>query len=582
MDILDKTWELLCQFRKEPGVLHDPRDASNYHGHHFISQRDVLRRQDPTGLSEAMLLMCMCDATIDSVTVSLSDLLNNPGFFEQLKQISELKSALKDDFSEQMSILLEKASTLTNHQDTRNEIPLREFAICLRDAVMSIESNVLIRWVRHAAGTSSAIPMHLSSIVYEVDDLHAFLHHLRTDFPYGAFLVKVGEQSAIALVTPEQVAYVSSMSIDIHSGSVVSAQSGDSLTKSKRFHIDDVTQHYPCWDRLSHTLVPTKNDASQTLRIWGTVQQLPRDVMLWNLMMVEIITRQPCWLTAEPKQLVESFENARPCKTLKSLLLPSVCEPEWTAREWTWSDVFEALELTSWEQGFIHDGITGMLVSDFLPHSNEIVYLHRQSRMFMRASEINEHIGQQTYLRIIGFDHSMVGYQKEVEDARRNVLLNNIKKWIIFWGNQRFKELWKLSVPTFLPWAKKRINFLCENQLCVWYPISKLEKTAGIHLYEQNSKRVNYSPLCVLDRKTEAVYLVVFFADTAAGFAEALGVEERHLPVWLHGWKRKTGTWSTKESCERGGWCFSNNNIMSISITVGSRGPSATMESLLR
>jgi hypothetical protein len=60
-------------------ILFDGRDHGNYLAYGFADTAAMLRRADPTGLSEGILLDAMIEATIAHSTVTLSKVLRDEG-----------------------------------------------------------------------------------------------------------------------------------------------------------------------------------------------------------------------------------------------------------------------------------------------------------------------------------------------------------------------------------------------------------------------------------------------------------------------------------------------------------------------
>ena len=134
---LDTIAKLLADYRGRSShgsdfLLFDGRDHGNYLGYSFADTAAMLRRADPTGLSEGMLLDAMIEATISHSTVKLSKLLREEGYIAKLSEVLEIKKTLMEDLDEPQSNLMDYlTSTMAGISADLGEPTTREVAICL-------------------------------------------------------------------------------------------------------------------------------------------------------------------------------------------------------------------------------------------------------------------------------------------------------------------------------------------------------------------------------------------------------------------------------------------------------------------
>lgn len=94
--LLDNTFKRLEGFRGSdtPLIIFDSRDRGNYGAYEWDRTVEMLRKHDPTGLAEGLLLLEMCEATINGSRVELSRVLREEGYLERLSEIISIQKEI--------------------------------------------------------------------------------------------------------------------------------------------------------------------------------------------------------------------------------------------------------------------------------------------------------------------------------------------------------------------------------------------------------------------------------------------------------------------------------------------------------
>lgn len=557
-DVLDECWRRLCAYRDLPELIMDERDCSNYHGRYFLSQREVLRKNDPTGLGEAMLLLAMAQATIDSAQIRLSAVIFVEGIVERLRQITMVMQSIREIWGDAIDDLLSRAEKITQGVSSpKLPLSVRELAVCLRDAVFSLELDLHWRWLNYTPDIQfDASSLRLSPTVLTFTDFHQFIDAFYQEMPAGFFLVHVNGATVFALNVPGRQAYLSALSVCPHSG-VMRESSGNAQHGVPSLSLDQTAPHYPIWQ--SHHGRLSKSD--QSAMVWGSLQEIGRDPVLWALMLTEILKYQTAWLTPFDISPAESLRRALGSVNSESSL-PALRKPAWSAKQMTIKEGVASLALTAWEQSFLADAL---LIPDemLLPTGKVIQYLCADTLALTDRKD--QAVGG---CRITPFDDSVIGCRDEVEQAREQVFMSNLRRWLVVYGNTYLKKMWDQSRPLLTTLAEDNLNAMLETPGAKLCELNSASVMHSVHLYRQDPKRTGYRPLCMLDKKTPADHLVVIRPDNCAEIAQVLAVDVAKLPQWMHGWERDTGSWISTPASGYAAWRFVDELFMSFSIAV--------------
>lgn len=536
--VLSDAWTQLKAYRELPGMISDSRDHGNFSGSFFESKRDWMRQNEPTGLCEAALLLSMIDATISNITVRLSDVLMNAEFMTNATLILPVRKQIEDVFGARIAEFHNNVEqVLTNVKPGSSIPPHKEMAICLRDALHSIDVGLKLRWVQRDASADLSRDFVLSKSVFQFDDAHAFLEFLRTDMPCGAHLVKVGPFTAISFKQPGCIAFLSSMSINEHSGDYT--ESG-TVHAAKKYDFDQPTHRYPAWNALRQkNTLTTENAASH---LWGNLEEMASEHIMWLTMVVGMMNVRIRDLQPTSADRVESVVNALPSAARAGTML-AVREPVWNAQEFSIEEGLNALGFTPWELAFFAPYLKDLTWEFFLPEGTGDV--QRDIPISPLWTPTSSHVSMERVAVFKPFNPNVVGTQAEVEHVRRTMFLKNLGVWVMACGTKSIRQLWIDLKPMFEERAEANLHALADLPFATLICSTEFSLQSTAMLYEQNSKRKTYSPLCKFDEKTPATHTLLLMPENSADIALMLGMKEQDLPAWLIGWKRDTGTWSS-------------------------------------
>lgn len=538
----DWVWDQIRVYREQPCMKWDSRDHGNFYGTYFNANREAMRQSEPTGLCEAMLLMTMLDAAVSNITVKLDDVLYTEDFIPNARKIVDVRKALEDDAGEEINAFQDKVNGVLHRIRPDANPSLSEMAICLRDALYSMEQGLTLRWVACEPGSASEQPLRLGQAVYTFDNAQAFVTHLRTDMPYGAHLVNVDNFTAIALKTPGRTAYLSSMRISEHTGNF--QQEGSGECQSKRFDFDQPVHRYPSWKGMTrNNTTPATQDTPA--HFWGTLNELPTETLLWLTLVVEMMATRFHTYTPAKTDLIEAVRYALPgaaSTTEPGRNLPVRHEPSWIAQTFSIKEGLDALHFTEWEQRFFEPLLTGMDWTDFLPDGVGAVKMDIDTHKALAPDA--SYATQQQSIEFQCFNTLVAGTQQEVDTVRRTIFLRNLGTWVMRRGNQRMLSLWKEQEPFFKKQAQRNLKKIPALPFATLHDINKASRIDVALLYTQNPKRKTFSPLCHFDGRSSATHLLHVLPANSKEIATMLGMAHSKLPDWLQGWSRDTGTWS--------------------------------------
>ncbi|MYM92357.1 hypothetical protein [Duganella vulcania] len=553
--------------REENLVKFDGRDQGNYLGYAWNDHAAMMMTADPTGLSAALILAEMIEATITGSQVNLGRVLREAGYVERLHQITCLERKLLERIDGPRQRLLDRVATSLGEisPDFGRPEP-RELAICLRDAIYAMHKGLTLRWL-----TCEPLPMAahvpLCPTIRAFPDLPAFVDALRTGLPFGAHLVRVGRHhTAIGIKQPGKAAYLSSLSIS--QGSLAENRATNHHM-AERLDLDTPVERYPDWSTLqSQEHPPVAMTESNDNQLCG-LERLPRDRLLWVAMVVEMASQRMAATAPDDVELVETMARALalPLSDSKALAL---IDANWSLPPLSIANTIDQFEFAAWERQFLQGAIEGMCEADFFQTSGTSTYgISLTSKAFAEWPRSGSHESDrmhETHVQLRAAAPDLAGTRAEVESARQALFARNLLTWILAWGNHHFEHAWNQHKE----WFKTRLskNLATALQCCsVQWRKDDFRAVNCPHLYNQNPKRKTYSPMCFLNPKKPVTVVAHLSPADSTELVKMLGLgDEQDLPAFLRGWSRLQ-SWTTSDRFDRGEgraipfdvhdrWCF--------------------------
>jgi len=364
-------------------ILFDGRDHGNYLAYGFADTAAMLRRADPTGLSEGMLLDAMIEATITHSTVTLSKVLRDEGYVAKLADILEIKKALMEDISEPQAHLMDYlASTLASISADMGAATTREVAICLRDAIFSLEKGLTLRWLSCDSSIPMATHVPICPTICKYADIAAFAEALRHELPFGSHIARIGtNNTAVGIKQPGRIAFLSAFSICPQTGQILEQRVSGSCN-SDNLDLDKAIERHPDWvtiksDRtagLSGRMIATGAESHKL----NHISLIPRDRIIWFAMLTEMASQMMSTTDPTTVSLAESITKALPFNSTANL--PMVIEPNWTVDELSLEGLFASLQLSEWEQRFLRPALDGITIADILPIGENILAMRLDTK----------------------------------------------------------------------------------------------------------------------------------------------------------------------------------------------------------
>lgn len=552
--------ESLSQYRGDgrSRILFDSRDRGNYGDWNWNDTAAMLREFDPTGLAVGMLLNEMLEATINGSRVRLSSVLREAGFVEQLRDILLLKTELDQLVADPMTALLDRLEASLREVSADFGRPSsREAAICLRDAIYSMSKGLTLRWLQLDASAEDTGPVRLNPEIPRYPDVASFTRALRQDIPFGAHLARIGhDHTVIGIRRPGKTAYLSSMTINIHRGTM-DEQRANGYHMAEDLDLDKAVERYPDWTAKPATEhynagaqpVPHGRDAHAL----DHISKLPRDRLIWLAMIVEMASQQMGRTSSTDIQLTESLELALPAPLPGRAGLPVVFQPNWTADELTLSGMLESLNLAPWETAFLRPALDGLTEAAFLPLTplrirlDTLETIECPEESGAGASYFDRRTLEESSVLMQRASAEWVGTKAEIDAARRTLFGTNLVKWLLAWGNRRFDQEWNLHKE----WMKSALQHNLPQAIaaagCARRKDPEFRLVYNVDLYSQSPKHKTYNPRCVFDPKSAVTDIAHFVPKTSGDIVEMLGLSsEADLPSFLQGWSR-VQSWTTSD-----------------------------------
>lgn len=546
---LDRISEELKAFRANTDLLHDPRDSANYHDNSATSQFEMLKRADKTGFAVGMLLNEMIETTINNSNTRLSDVLRQEGFIRRMAQILSLKQQVVElvgeathNFQDRLESMIGKISPDFGRPNSR------EVACCLRDAVYGLDRGLTIRWLRFdEVGSNEPVSLHEKVIVCQT--LADFTDQLKGELPYGCYLANISKSfTAIGIKKPGRIAYLSSMNISSHTGTM-SQDGNPSLLKN--LDLSTPGYRYPDWH--TYTRIGDTRMADGDAGIIN-LADLKRDTLIWLAMVIELASQEMAKIEPGSIRLTESVRLAITHGD-QVAKLPVLYRPNWLLNKPTLPQMMETFGFhEGWLATFLSEAIEGLNADTFLPVGDEGGFFMLNTKTFKPAAStkrlmpLEELDLQRNGVIFTSISPGIAGTEEEINKAIEAIFGRNLAKYLFKWGNQKFKSLWEMDKPWFLKLiAKNAKNAIDLESTKIYASSSQIhESGTGISsIYTQNPKRQGFSPLCFFDKKSSVNAVAVVSPQDAADLCKALGFKSTaKLPEYLKEWSRFQG-WST-------------------------------------
>lgn len=546
-DLLESITEKLAAYRGngQGNILFDSRDRQNYSDFEWPKTVALLKSADPTGLAVAMLISAKIDTTIAHSQVRLHRVLEEPGFFDAIKEIHRIRAELDQVLEGPLNVFMERVEFLISKVSPDFGKPTkREIAVSLRDAIYCMTQGMKMSWVQCDTDQANQ-PIGIHSRFVQADTLSQFVELLKTDLPIGVHLAKIGASAtAIGFKKPGRIAYMSSMSINHHTGKMEESRTyGEHMRDG--LDLDGFDLRYPKWDRI----IGRGKDHEVALE--PLVKHIDRDCMIWLAMMIELANQEMARTQPTSIKLTESGKMAITHDSMVRSNLPVPYVPSWTLKMPTQAEIFESLGFSEWEKRFLSEALEGVKEGDFLPIGDVSMVLRFDTKAqvpylsdkdtgynYFESRELSENSNTLTSI-----SESIAGTQEDIHALIVRVYQRNMADWLMHWGNRKFNALWKNDAD----WFKKRLAKNAEKALN--HECASLVTGSGLMgcavVWEQSHKHTGFHALCYFDGKTKANAEGFLNPKTAKDIVAILGLKnETYLPEHLQGWARVQG-WTT-------------------------------------
>lgn len=567
-ELLESISNQLAEYRADgrSRIQFDSRDPSNYGDYQWDRTVALLKGADPTGLAVAMLISAKIDATIACSQVKLERVLDEPGFFDELKEIQRIRQRLNDVLDAPLGVFMERVESLIVKISPEFAKPTkREIAVSLRDAIYCINTGMKMSWLL-CEGEQPNAPVSLHYKVTVSQTLSGFVEMLKGDLPMGVHLAKIGDSAtAIGFKKPGRIAYLSSMYIDVHKGRMAESQTPDKHMRDK-LDLDNFDLRYPAWSTFLGKGKENEVAAEPQLKM------LSRDCMIWLAMMVELTNQKIGRETPSDIRLTESGKLAISHDSMVRSNLPVPYVPSWKLKMPTQAEVFESMGFSEWEKNYLGKLLEGVEEGVFMPIGDKKLALRFDTKKlaevidqgqtgydYFKATELSEN---STVLTSIS--ESIAGTQEEVEKIVLRIYQRNMATWLMKLGNKQFSQHWKDDEE----WFKKRLAKNAEKALnheCA--SVSAEQHLFGAAtVWEQSPKHKGFKALCFFNKTTPADTVGLLTPKTAKDIVAILGLKnESFLPEHLQGWAR-VQSWTTADRQDSNApcserWVFADRRV---------------------
>ena len=579
-DKLEQIAKSLSAYRSDgrENILFDTRDHGNYSEYKWENTVAMLRKADPTGLAMGMLLNEMLEATINGSMVKLSRVLREDGFLAQLSAILEIKRNLDTEIAGPMSAFRAKMEASLSLVSDDFGVPTSlEVAVCLRDAIYSMDTGLSLRWLQCGAVAPASTHIPLNFAVGHYPSLSEFLEMLRTELPLGAHLARIGnDKTAIGIKQPGRIAYLSSFGINVAMGTMQEHRASG-YHMAENLDLDTAVERYPKWVTSSTSPGSQPAIPGQNTPEIDHIAKLPRDRLVWLAMVVEMAAQRMAGTAPGDVQLAESLALALPDKAAPAISgFPAVIKPNWQMDVPSLEEMFQSMEFSPWEQKFLRPALDGMTAETFMPRGlgQRIIKLDTREVIdwFPEPSDDyfwKEKIKENT-VSLVSISTDWIGDKEEMSAACRQLTGTNLANWLITWGNRRFKA----EADSCKAWLVQRLKDNLPKALaaaCVQLKPADFRLSNGFHLYGQSAKHKLYNPRCFFDSKSAVTDVALFYPCSSQDLLEMLGLEsEDSLPDFMRGWSRSMSWASLPHNGSRTiqpystgeRWLFTNTGVV--------------------
>jgi hypothetical protein len=548
--INDRLTDYRSQQRKI--VIHDDRDHGNFSDYEWPRTFEMLKTTDLTGLSAAMLIHEKIEATIKICKVNLERVLLEDGYLESLREILATKAELGAVLQGPMMAFKDRIETMIGAVSKDfGEPTTREVAVCLRDAIYSINKGMKLRWLQcEHDGATQAVGLH-SNVVLS-PSLADFVQELKNTLPFGIHVGRIGTgTTAIGIKKPGRIAYLSSLYIDLHTGKMAQSGQHDAHMKEK-LDLDGYADRYPDWVAINHSRQAKPGDVDT-----GTIHisELSRDRMIWLAMIIELSNQEMARANPADICLTESARSALSHDSATRPTLPVPYKPSWTLELPKLEDVYATLEFSEWENKFLADALVGVNPEFFMPFGEDAMSIHLKDKTQIRYPKDNDpeydwfqaKAITENCVKMTAISNGIAGTKEEVEGVIFKIYQHNLAEWLMEWGNDKFETLWENDTE----WFKKRLAKNAEKALSSHVasikPIDDFHSNKVAKVFKQSPKHKEFKAVCYFRDNVMADVKGHLYPKDSKDLVEILGLKnEAALPDYLHGWSRTMG-WRTAD-----------------------------------
>jgi hypothetical protein len=551
-DFLQAINDRLTDYRSKERniVIHDGRDHGNFSDYEWPRTFELLRSTDLTGLSAAMLIHEKIEATIKICQVNLERVLREDGYLESIREILATKAELDAVLQGPMMAFRDRIETMIGSVSKEFGAPTtREVAVCLRDAIYSINKGMKLRWLQcEHDGATQSVGLHSNLVLSP--SLADFVQDLKNTLPYGVHVARIGAgRTAIGIKKPGRIAYLSSLYIDLHTGKMAEAGQYDAHMKEK-FDLDGVCDRYPDWSNINYNRQTKPGDVDA-----GTIHisELSRDCMIWLAMIIELSNQEMARVNPADICLTESARVALSHDSAIRPTLPVPYKPSWTLELPKLEDVYATLEFTEWENKFLADALVGMNPEFFMPFGEDAMAIHLKDKTqhrwplekdpeydYFQAKAIKE-----SCVKMTAISEGIAGTKDEVESIIFQIYQHNLAEWLMHWGNDKFAALWKEDSEWFRKRLAKNAYKALSSAVASTLPVGDYNLNNVAAVFKQSPKHKTFHAVCYFGEKLSADLKAHLYPKDSKDLVEILGLQnEAALPEYLQGWSRNIG-WRT-------------------------------------
>jgi hypothetical protein len=274
-----------------------------------------------------------------------------------------------------------------------------------------------------------------------------------------------------------------------------------------------------------------------------TVQQIPRDSIIWLAMMVELVNQEMGRVDPSTIKLSESARMAITHGASERNTLPVPYTPSWVYQPPALAEMLNSLGLSEWELTFLAPALTEIDPLDFIPVGDSRVGYHFIEKGITPRPD-RDSSGR--WVQFISISEGIAGTQEEVQAVVRKIYQKNLADYLITWGNRQFAEHWRLDRQWFL--EKLTDNAIkAMDAACSKVKLYDFERWSAPCVFKQSPKHKGFRPLCYITGKGDCDVKTHVYPQNANDIVEVLGLASMdELPVYLQGWSRDLG-WTTTD-----------------------------------